>query len=177
MKWLIAPLHWIFKDKRSNWEIRREKKFIDAVNTLKNFTVTERGGLSLNPEDIKDLIATNREALKHLVDPAHRRYAKIASPLNPVQQPSESHHNYFTQIITWRSLPSKAAIRYICLQSMNEVKFAIAATDYVSAEEKHSYSNSIEQRVVQRLKTIECTEPLAWFNSLKEAMDAYDDNA
>lgn len=73
MQWLIDLLRWLFKDKRSEREVRREREFIDAANKLKTLTVTERGGLFLNSEELRDQIEKSRETLKHLVDRAHRR--------------------------------------------------------------------------------------------------------
>jgi len=68
MQWLIVRLRWLFKDKRSEWEVRREQEFIDAANKLKSLMVTERGGLFLNSEELRDQIEKSRETLKHLVD-------------------------------------------------------------------------------------------------------------
>ena len=174
MQWLIDLLRWPFKDKRSEWEVRREREFIDAANKLKTLTVTERGGLFLDSEEMRDQIEKSREALKHLVEPAHRRRDEISLPGSPVQLNEGAQYACFTQIITWRRLPSNAAIRYVCLQGLNAEKFAIAATDYFSGDEKLSDSNSFEHRIIQRLKTTDCADPLLWFDSLKEAMDAHD---
>lgn len=174
MQWLIDLLRWPFKDKRSEWEVRREREFIDAANKLKSLTVTERGGLFLNSEELRDQIEKSRETLKHLVDPAHRGRDEISLPANPVQLPEGTQHACFTQVITWRRLPSNAAIRYVCLQGLNAEKFAIAATDYFSSDEKLSNSKSFEDRIAQRIKTTNCADPLLWFDSLNEAIDAHD---
>ena len=174
MQWLIDLLRWLFKDKRSEREVRREREFIDAANKLKSLMVTERGGLFLNSEELRDQIEKSRETLKHLVDPAHRGRDEISLPANPVQLPEGTQHACFTQVITWRRLPSNAAIRYVCLQGLNAEKFTIAATDYFSSDEKLSNSKSFEDRIAQRIQTTDCADPLQWFDSLNEAIDAHD---
>lgn len=67
MRWLDAIREWIFKDKRPEWEIRREREFIQAANRLKTLRVTPRGGMSIDPEEIRDQIISAREEYKHLV--------------------------------------------------------------------------------------------------------------
>lgn len=175
MKWFVRFYGWVFKDKRSARERKQEREFIDAANKLKTLKVTDRGGMSIDPEEIRDQIIESREALKHLVAPSHRR------PLGAQQKPrsetkvvNESGAGGYVQVITWRRLPSKAAIRYVCLQSMDENKFAIAATDYFSGEDDLSHPLPLDHRIVQRFMTLERVEPLVWFDSLRAAMDAED---
>lgn len=57
----------LFKDKRPEWEIQREREFIQAANRLKTLRVTPRGGMSIDPEEIRDQIIAAREELKYLV--------------------------------------------------------------------------------------------------------------
>lgn len=49
----MSSLDKIFKflwpGKRSGWEKKQECSFIDAVNKMDNYYVTDRGGLSMNP--------------------------------------------------------------------------------------------------------------------------------
>lgn len=54
-------------DRRPNWEKARERKFILAANSLKTLSVTDRGGMSIDPEELRDQIVASREQLKHLV--------------------------------------------------------------------------------------------------------------
>jgi hypothetical protein len=67
MRWLNAIRELLFKDRRPDWEIRREKEFIQAANRLKTLRVTTRGGVSIDPEEIRDQIIAAREEYKHLV--------------------------------------------------------------------------------------------------------------
>jgi hypothetical protein len=57
----------IFKDTRPEWEIRREREFVQAANRLKTLRVTPRGGMFIDPEEIRDQIIAAREEYKHLV--------------------------------------------------------------------------------------------------------------
>lgn len=57
----------VFKDNRPEWEIRREIELIQAANRLKTLRVTPRGGMSIDPEEIRDQIIAARGEYKHLV--------------------------------------------------------------------------------------------------------------
>lgn len=67
MHWLNAIRERLFKDRRPEWEIRREREFIKAANQLKTLRVTPRGGMSIDPEEIRDQIIAAREEYKTLV--------------------------------------------------------------------------------------------------------------
>ena len=67
MRWLNAIWERVFKDRRPEWEIRREKEFIKAANQLKTLRVTPRGGMSIDPEEIRDQIIAARDEYKTLV--------------------------------------------------------------------------------------------------------------
>lgn len=58
---------WLFPDRRPEWEKQREREFIDAVNSLKTLRVTREGGMSIDPEEIRDQVLESRERLKHFV--------------------------------------------------------------------------------------------------------------
>lgn len=174
-KFLTAMWTWCFEEKRSEHEELKEQSFIEAANKLKTLRVTERGGMFIDPEEIRDQILDSREALKRLVAPSHRRPANAQpEPDKDTKNTSEIGASDYVQIISWRRLPSNTAIRYVCLQGLNTEKFAIAVTDYFSGDEKFLYANSLEHRIAQRLKTTDCVDPLLWFDSLREAMDAHD---
>lgn len=67
MRWLNTIRELLFKDRRPDWEIRRERKFIQAANRLKTLRVTPKGGMSIDPEEIRDQIVAAREEYKSLV--------------------------------------------------------------------------------------------------------------
>jgi hypothetical protein len=59
---------WSFwKDKRPEWIQAEERAFITAANALKTLQVTPRGGMRIDPEEIRDQILTARELYKDLV--------------------------------------------------------------------------------------------------------------
>lgn len=59
---------WLFwKDKRPEWVQAEEREFIKAANRLKTLQVTPRGGMRIDPEEIRDQIASARELYKGLV--------------------------------------------------------------------------------------------------------------
>ena len=57
----------LFPDRRPEWERTREREFILAANSLKTLLVTDRGGMSIDPEELRDQIVASREELRHLV--------------------------------------------------------------------------------------------------------------
>lgn len=59
---------WQFlKDKRPEWVKEEEREFIKAANGLKSLQVTPRGGMRIDPEEIRDQIIAAREQYKDLV--------------------------------------------------------------------------------------------------------------
>lgn len=58
---------WFWRDKRSLAEQARERSFIASVNGLKTLQVTREGGMSIDPEEIRERVIASRHALKHFV--------------------------------------------------------------------------------------------------------------
>ncbi|MFP3403429.1 hypothetical protein SB757_02190 [Pseudomonas sp. SIMBA_065] len=63
----------VFPDNRPEHEKERERQFIDAVNQLKTLRTTSRGGMSIDPEEVRDQVLKSREAYRELVSPQHRK--------------------------------------------------------------------------------------------------------
>ncbi|WP_122868613.1 hypothetical protein [Pseudomonas viridiflava] len=60
---------WLFwKDKRPQWIQAEERAFIKAANSLKTLQVTPRGGMRIDPEELRDQILNAREMYKDLVE-------------------------------------------------------------------------------------------------------------
>ncbi|MFJ3429730.1 MULTISPECIES: hypothetical protein [Pseudomonas] len=60
---------WLFwKDKRPQWIQAEERAFIKAANSLKTLQVTPRGGVRIDPEELRDQILNAREMYKDLVE-------------------------------------------------------------------------------------------------------------
>lgn len=182
IKWCSGVARHLFREKRPEYVIRQEEEFIAAVNKLKTLTATEGGGMSIDPEEIRDQIIKARVAYKHLVDPAHRRAAhhqtnrdpQTMTAPNPPEHASTDNHSDYMEVVTWRHLTGGAAIRYVCLQSLGALKFAVAATQYFSNTHNASESDSAAHQVAERLKSSTDDESLAWFPTLQEAMDVHD---
>jgi hypothetical protein len=81
---------WFLAIKRSKrkqvetWHERQERQFIEAIKKLKNFHVTDQGGVSIDPEELREKVIQSREQLKDLVAPAHRRQPVVAEQPPPV---------------------------------------------------------------------------------------------
>jgi len=67
LKLLSRIWNTISPDRRPEWEKQREREFIDAVNSLKTLRVTPEGGMSIDPEEIREQVLESRERLKHFV--------------------------------------------------------------------------------------------------------------
>ncbi|QVX16652.1 hypothetical protein DB356_19095 [Pseudomonas congelans] len=53
MSTLDEILKFLWPDEQSDWEKKQERLFIDAVNKLENYYVTDRGRLSMDPEEAR----------------------------------------------------------------------------------------------------------------------------
>lgn len=97
MGWFIRFWGWLFKDKRSDWEQTQERQFITVVNKLKNYSVSDRGGLLMNPEELRELVMNGRKELKHLVQPSPtcttRTHQSTNAPLTATQGGSTLSHS------------------------------------------------------------------------------------
>ena len=63
--WRCIELVW--RDKRSGREQARDRAFIAAVNDLKSLRVTPDGGMSIDPDEIRDRVIASRRSLKRFV--------------------------------------------------------------------------------------------------------------
>lgn len=61
----MGSLTW--KDKRPAWVQAEEREFIKAANRLKTLQVTPRGGMRIDPEELRDQILDARERYRYLV--------------------------------------------------------------------------------------------------------------
>ncbi|MNR66416.1 hypothetical protein D3C85_1898860 [compost metagenome] len=67
MKWFRRCMTWIWRDTRPLSEQAQDRAFITAVNGLKTLRVTREGGMSIDPEEIRERVIASRHALKHFV--------------------------------------------------------------------------------------------------------------
>ncbi|UUT24058.1 hypothetical protein [Pseudomonas sp. T8] len=182
MGWFIRFWGWLFKDKRSAWEQKQDRQAIEAFNKLKNYSVSDRGGLSMDPEELRERVMTGREELKHLVQPSPNRSTHahhsttaplIANQGHPAQYASRVHD--FVEVVTWRRLNSGASARYICLESLTTKQYAVATADLFS-EPLDSLFGSLAAKVNHRVASSITSGEFEWFDTPREAMDAYDAN-
>lgn len=183
-KWCLGVARHLLQDNRPEHLIRQEKEFIEAVNKIQTLTTTERGGMSIDLEEIRDQIIEARDSYKHLVNAEHRRSTHHQNtqenqgpqPVNAPNRPIKSinSHSDYIELVTWRHHSGGAAIRYLCLQSLGTLKFAVAATQYFPNTHNTTEFSSPTREIAERLKSSAHGEPLDWFPSLSEAMDALD---
>lgn len=67
MKWLDRFKKIICRDKRSGVEQARDRAFIAALNNLKSLRVTPEGGMSIDPNEIRDKVIASRHTLRRFV--------------------------------------------------------------------------------------------------------------
>lgn len=155
-----------FAKPQNNWEAKQEREFIEAVNKLRNFSVSPSGRLSIDPDEIRDYVIARRQELSHLVDPRYRKKRGIDTDSYVVDA--------CVEVISWRRLSDKAAIRYVCLQALDGRGFSVASARYISAEDPVSPSQDEERRVSRRLMGVTSELVLEWHPTLGAALDAHD---
>lgn len=63
----MSLLKRLFKGKpKTVWELK-EQQFILAINSLKTLRVTDRGGMSIDPSELRQQVIEARHRLKYLV--------------------------------------------------------------------------------------------------------------
>lgn len=179
MKWLLDLWARVFPDNRPEWEKKKDLQFITALNNLKNYSVTDRGGLSIDPEELRGQAMASRQELKHLV-----QTRSLPMPQSSTESRTTSHKDAsqasvkvgdYVQLVTWRQLNADACVRYVCLESLATKQFAVASTDYFSLLEDGDQT-ALDTKVIQRIARAVISTDLEWFDSLSGAMDAFDVN-
>lgn len=67
MKWFGRLIGLVCRDNRSGQEQARDRAFIAALNNLKSLRVTSDGGMSIDPQEIREKVRANRRSLKRYV--------------------------------------------------------------------------------------------------------------
>lgn len=171
---------WLFPDRRPEWEKARERDFITAVNKLKTLSVSDRGGLSIDPEELREQVVASREQLKHLVHKpgAPNRPFKAVADLQVEQQAGsivEASGDVLEciEVVAWRRLAIGASVRYVCLQSTSTSSYAVAMASLFSGDTDSLppwVDVSVNRQVASYLQNAE----LRWYKTVSEAMDAWD---
>lgn len=167
-------------DRRPDWEKAREREFILAANSLKTLSVTDRGGMSIDPEELRDQIIASREQLKHLVHKtgAPRRPFEAATDFLVEQEASPSVETPVSameciEMVAWRRLQTGASVRYVCLQSTSTGCYAVATASVISAGHK-SLPAWVDGKTNRQIANALQLGDLQWYATLSEAMDAWD---
>jgi hypothetical protein len=170
----------LFPDRRPEWERTREREFILAANSLKTLSVTDRGGMSIDPEELRDQIIAVREQLKHLVHKpgAPGRTLNVSADLKVAQETNDAVEAVMEpqdciEVVAWRRLPGGAAGRYVCLQSTTTGRFAVATARLFSMSEQ-SLPSWMEANTARQVANAIQNAELRWFTTVSDAMDAWD---
>ena len=170
----------ISPDRRPEREKAREREFIRAANSLKTLKVTPEGGMSIDPEELRDQIIASRKQLKHLVHKpgAPRRPFEAATGLLLEQEASPSVETPvnamdFIEVVVWRRLLTGGGVRYVCLQSTSTGRFAVATASLFS-DDAHSLPSWIEANTAKHVASAIQNDHLRWLATVGEAMDAWD---
>lgn len=171
---------WLFPDRRPAREKAREHEFILAANSLKTLSVTDRGGMSIDPEELRDQIVASREQLKHLVHKlgAPSRSFKAAGDVqveqgaNPTLVAPISAMDCI-EVVAWRRLQTGASVRYVCLQSTSTGLFAVAAAGLFSGGTE-SLPPWVDVNINRQVASALQNPELHWFTTASEAMGAWD---
>lgn len=113
MSTLDEILKFLWPDEQSGWEKKQERLFIDAVNKLENYYVTDRGRLSMDPEEA-------RKALLRFAQ-QNKNHPQVGHHLGIVQA------GILMQRYAWRRLDSVSAARYEFIESANGLSTVVAA--------------------------------------------------
>ena len=169
----------LFPDRRPDWEQKREREFIQAANSLKTLKVTPGGGMSIDPEELRDQIIAAREQLQHLV----HQPGKPSRPFQPVAENEVGQKAYpaaeapvelqdCIEVVAWRRLHSGAAVRYVCLQSTSTGRFAVA-TASLFTEAMESLPTWVDGNTNRQIANALQLDDLQWYAAVSEAMDAW----
>ena len=135
LKVLKRVFNVLHPDSRPDWEQKREREFIQAANSLKTLKVTPEGGMSIDPEELRDQIIASREQLKHLVHKPGAlglEFTSVAGQeASPIVGASQKALDCI-EVVVWRCLSNGAAVRYMSFQCVSTGRFAVAAATLFS---------------------------------------------
>ena len=67
MKWFGHLVRLVCRDNRSDREQARDRAFVAALNDLQSLSVTPDGGMSIDPDEIREQVIESRLSLKRFV--------------------------------------------------------------------------------------------------------------
>lgn len=152
---------WLFPDKRSQREKDQERNFIQAVNSLETLSTTERGGMSIDAEELRDVIMASY----------YKRGRQDEAP-NKVGNAASGHTDTI-QHTSWRRLANGSSVQYICLQSITTGEYAVACASLVSGDSEN-LSICLDKETSKQVAAALKSTDLQWHKSIQDAMDAWD---
>lgn len=170
---------WLFSDRRPEREKALEREFIRAANSLETLSVTDRGGMSIDPEELRDQIVASREQLKHLVnrpEAPNRSFraaedAQVEPLVSPTVETPVSALDCI-EMVAWRRLQTGVAVRYVCLQSTKTGRYSVATTS-LFAGAIESLPTWIDGNTNRQIANALQLGDLQWYATVSEAMDAW----
>lgn len=162
LAFLSSIYRWLFPDKRSEWEKKRERSIIDAVNQLKNYSVTDQGGLSMDPEEARDAILRFAEENKKAEQVDH--HVKLVPA------------GILMERYAWRRQDSVLAVRYAFFKSADGLCAVLDAERYSSTITCQDGLKGNHFAVANAVKAITRNE-LVWHTSLESAIQAYEEKS
>lgn len=169
----------LFPDRRPDWEQKRERDFIVAANGLKTLRVSDRGGMSIDPEELREQIVAAREQLKHLVPRpgmSSQAFGEKAEPqAGQGTDPSHTAPYGFVdciEVVAWRRR-NGTAVRYACLQSVESGRIAVA-TASLFLTGTCSLPPWVDANANRQVAEALSGSELRWFTTVSEAMDNWD---
>jgi len=173
----LLPRTWnaICPDRRPEREKQREREFVEAVNNLKTLRTTPEGGMAIDPEEIRDHVIALREGQNRMAHKPGVTQSSTVGPGQVFQEGSDVAMNAqdCIEVVAWRRLPSGAAVRYVCLQSVVTGQFAVA-TAGLFTEGVESLPSWMEGNESRQVAAAIQRSDLRWFGCVGEAMNAWD---
>ncbi|MBD0703693.1 MULTISPECIES: hypothetical protein [Pseudomonas] len=180
MNFLRKLLLLLFRDKRTAREKAREQDFILAVNSLKTLKTTDRGGMSIDAEELREQIISSREQLKHFVHKpvAPNTFFRMAEDVQVEQATSPAVEDAMSamdciEVVAWRRLQTGAAVRYVCLQSTRTGCYAVARASLFSGGQE-SLPGGVDGSTNRQIASALQLGEFQWYAIVGEAMDAWD---
>ena len=180
LKLLTSLWNVISPDRRPEREKAREREFILAANSLKTLTVTDRGSMSIDPEELREHIIASREQLKDLVHKpgAPGRSFKAAVHVQVEQDDSPSAEAPVRaldciEVVAWRRLLNGGAVRYVCLQSTHTGRYSVATASLFSGTSE-SLPIWVDGNTHRQVANALLGSELHWYATVNEAMDTWD---
>ncbi|MFP3516395.1 hypothetical protein SB766_09365 [Pseudomonas sp. SIMBA_077] len=168
---------WLFPDRRTGHEKAREREFIKAANSLKTLRVTPEGGMSIDPEELREQIVSAREQLKHLVhNPGTRSGPCQTVATDEVAQeaaPSAEELQDCIEVVAWRRLSGGATVRYVCLQSTHTGRYSVATACLFSGTSE-SLPTCVDGNTHRQVANALQGGELHWYATVNKAMDTWD---